>query len=726
VTFACLATLFLTDQFQYKYVFAHSEKVVELQYKVAAIWSGQEGSFLLWAVCSALFGLAAAPRTGKYRTAFTIPYALFLAALAGILSYESPFKLERIDGQLLVPPSGVGLSPSLLNYWVTIHPPTIFLGFGSLTVLFCWAIAALAKRDLDSWIRPIRPWVLVSLTLVGLGLCMGGFWAYETLGWGGFWAWDPVENVSFVPWVLLAALTHGIFVQVAKKKWHWINVLLAASPFLAFGYGTFLTRSGFLSEASVHSFAQMDRSALWLLVGVVSASFIGLGAFWIPGVLRARRTPAPTAIEAAEKLGVKVDRSAAYAAGMWLLAGLAVATGIGMSVPFIMGVLGRPTKVVEEGLYHQVLVWFFIPIILLMAAGPFISWRKMGVGAVLGRLANILAISLGLLGLCMLWAKLPISGWRIDPERTLGTPFGAWDRAGWGFVLTGLCLFAIVANVWRMIQLWRVALPALGGYVMHLGVAVSMLGLIVSRGFERSERYAIQEGSPGVGMGYEITSIKPEKMDLLSRKNTLPFRVVGPREDFVARPGLYYIQRPNAAPEPMVWPYVKGFGWYDLYFTLHPLVFEATEGVTLKPNEQRLIGQSLLTYKGLRREGEPGQAGTKFYADVTLETPQGTFTGSPALVLGGTEGLQIENASLGPDFYVTFSDPPMDAATQSATIQLLYVHPVMPVELFFKPLTILVWLGAGMMTLGGLIAAWYRRREVRSADARLEVQEDAA
>lgn len=227
-------------------------------------------------------------------------------------------------------------------------------------------------------------------------------------------------------------------------------------------------------------------------------------------------------------------------------------------------------------------------------------------------------------------------------------------------------------------------------------------------------------------MGYEITYIKPDQMNLLSRSNTIPFRVVGPREDYVARPGLYYIERPNAEPEPMVWPYVQGFGWYDLYFTLHPLVFEATEGVTLKPGEQRLIGQSLLTYKGLRRVGEPGQAGTKFIADVTLETPRGTFTGSPALVLGGAQGLQIENAPLGPEFYVTFGNPPMDAATQSATIQLLYVNPVMPVELFFKPLTILVWLGAGIMTVGGLMAAWYRRKEARSAQIRIEVQEDAA
>src|SRR5689334_3050201 len=228
--FLTLASLFVGDQFQYNYVFSHSDSIIALKYKIAAIWAGQQGSFLLWACTSSLFGLLAVRVTGKYRRWFTVPYAAFLASLCGILAYETPFNVTLIDGRALVPPIGVGLTPSLQNYWVVIHPPTIFMGFGSLTVMFCFAISAMLTGDLKSWLALVRPWALVSLAVLGLGLCMGGFWAYETLGWGGFWAWDPVENVSFVPWVFTAAFVHGLIVQTTRGRWPWTNLMLAGLP----------------------------------------------------------------------------------------------------------------------------------------------------------------------------------------------------------------------------------------------------------------------------------------------------------------------------------------------------------------------------------------------------------------------------------------------------------------------------------------------------------------
>lgn len=210
LTFAALLALFVTDQFSFRYVFAHGAADHEIQYKVAGVWSGQEGSFLLWALCSGLFGTAALRSVGAVRRAYLSVYGLLQAALCGILAYESPFDLlPLVDGRQVMPPTGQGMSPTLLNYWVTIHPPTIFLGFGSLGVLFAWSAAALVSGRLAEWAAPARPWALVSLSLLGVGLCMGGFWAYETLGWGGFWAWDPVENTSLVPWCVVAALVHG-------------------------------------------------------------------------------------------------------------------------------------------------------------------------------------------------------------------------------------------------------------------------------------------------------------------------------------------------------------------------------------------------------------------------------------------------------------------------------------------------------------------------------------
>ena len=265
VAITSLGWLLVNDQFQYQYVWSHGASEIDLRYKIASIWTAQEGSFLLWACTSALFALLSLNGTGPFQRWFTVAYSAFLASLAGILAYESPFKIipDVIQkGQVFVPPSGSGMTPSLQNYWVVIHPPTIFLGFGSLTIAFAYAVAALIAREPHDWVARLRPWVLVSTSILGLGLCMGGLWAYETQGWGGFWAWDPVENVSFVPWLFNVVLLHGLLVQGIRKKLAATNLFLAGVPFIAFVYGTFLTRSGLLDKVSVHSFASMDKSAL--------------------------------------------------------------------------------------------------------------------------------------------------------------------------------------------------------------------------------------------------------------------------------------------------------------------------------------------------------------------------------------------------------------------------------------------------------------------------------
>ena len=398
VAFVALSSLFMTGQFQYQYVFDHSAIEYEWKYKIAGVWSGQEGSFLLWALGSSLFGLLAAPKTGIDRRWFTVVFALFLAALAGILMYESPFRLTpEIHGELLRAENGKGMPPSLLNYWVTIHPPTIFLGFGSLTVLYSWAMAALIRRNLKTWIDGVRPWAILSATLLGLGLCMGGFWAYETLGWGGFWMWDPVENTSFVPWAATAAFIHGVFIQKAKGKWMYGNVFLAAIPFLSFLYGTFLTRSGFLTDTSVHSFAKMDQKALWILIGIGLTAVLTFVGLYVDRLLTERRVAKEAPITE-DQTGV-LQKELMYATSAWLLTATALITAIGMSVPFIQSLKNQPSKVVEEHLYHQVLAWPFPFIMLGMAITPFLTWRPARFSDLANKLLNALAVSIGIIGI---------------------------------------------------------------------------------------------------------------------------------------------------------------------------------------------------------------------------------------------------------------------------------------------------------------------------------------
>ncbi|HVL38586.1 MAG TPA: cytochrome c biogenesis protein CcsA [Fimbriimonadaceae bacterium] len=710
----CLAALFIGDQFQYDYVFARADSINALQYKIAGVWAGQEGSFLLWGCASALFGLFAARASGVYRRWFTITFALFLGVLCGILAYESPFDMTLMDGKALVPPRGAGLTPSLQNYWVVIHPPVIFLGFGSLTVLFAWSVAAMMTRRPLEWAAQVRPWAVLGLTLLGIGLCMGGFWAYETLGWGGFWAWDPVENVSFVPWCVAAAFVHGLIVQNTRKRWIPTNLLLAGMPFLLFVYGTFLTRSGYLTDVSVHSFAEMDLSARQLLLYfLLAASVLFLGLWLWRGRTAGRefRGHEEPSLQGAHREG-------AYRLSSMLLVAMAAATAIGMSVPLFMALSGRSVKVVEEGLYHQVLVWFFIPIMLLMAVGPFLSWRGMSLRDLSLRLVNILSLAVAIVGVSVFFLKR--SSWiaYADPDERIPL-MGKFmvPVMPWVMLLFGVCVFAIVANLWRLAELWKRSKLGVGGLLSHVGVATLLAGLVVSRGFEvKSEMLTLPRGGSAQGMGFTVKYLgraieTDDSMEYLyDRDNKIRFEVSSESERFIASPGMFYVAKPDQEqPDQMVWPHIHRTLWHDVYFTLRGEATEVGPAQTLRPGETAKLGDLQVKYLKMVREGESGMSGTRFVAELEVTDPEtgATTIARPALELGDGGARPIEG-KIGADYLVFLHR--MDAATRSVDVQLFYSRPWYPVEIFYKPMTILVWVGTGIMAVGGFLTAWYRRR----------------
>jgi cytochrome c-type biogenesis protein CcmF len=729
-SFVALGSLFVADQFQFEYIYARSEANNGIGYKIAAIWSGQQGSFLLWGCCSALFALLALRGTGPYRGGFLFAGSVFLAAICGILIYESPFVVGLIHGLPYMPPEGVGLNPQLNNYWVIIHPPTIFLGFGSLLVLFGYAVAALMNRDYHDWVPRVRSWVLISLTLVGLGLCMGGFWAYETLGWGGFWAWDPVENVSFVPWIIVAILIHGLIVQTAKGKWIFSNLLLAGLSFLSFVYGTFLTRAGFLDGVSVHSFAQMDSTAHKLLLGFFFGSLIGFVGLWL---FRLLKTDEP---EPEPDPGSGVHREGMYRFGALFLGLMGAATAIGMSVPLIQGMTGQQPKVVEEYLYHAVLSWFFIPTMILMAIGPFVSWRKMSLRSLLLRILNVVSITFGLMGLILIWINHSVFGVRPEPGAAIDMP-GPWSLklVPWMMVLIGVCMFAIVANVWRVFEIWNRSKPGTGAFLAHIGVAVALAGLIVSRGFERKQEFLVQQG----GIAFPLEEKGPrafasiadrQKFDvesLLNRDNKVELQIMGDFGNFTAWPGFYYARAADGGVNPMVWPHIERRLSHDVYIAFHQPQFDAgepknlTEGQTAEfrafdwTRFEEKVYQ--VRYERLTQEGQPGQRGTKFGALLRVEGPRGITEVNPTISVGGG----FEPDPIDGDFMLELVS--MDAGTRSVQLQLKYMRPVFLVELFYKPMTILVWIGTGILTVGGLLSAWHRRRRRTLENQELSAEE---
>jgi cytochrome c-type biogenesis protein CcmF len=716
--FGSLLVLFLTHQFQFKYVFDHSALDHETQYLVAGVWSGQEGSFLLWGLMASVVGVIAVRSAGMYRRAFTIVYGLFLSGLAGILAYESPFKLlEVIDeaGKMLhvVPPEGRGLVPSLLNYWIVIHPPTIFLGFGVLTVLFAYAFAAVIKRDVVSWIPLVRPWAVFALAVLGVGLCMGGFWAYETLGWGGFWMWDPVENTSFVPWCAVVAFVHAMFVQQARKKWFLANVLFGALPFVLFCYGTFLTRSGYLGDTSVHSFAEMNPVARWLLVGLSAASLI---AFVVATIVNWGKI-AESLPKASEIRTSFLNRETFYGIGVWLIWALAITTALGMSVPLLSRLVEEKPKVVEEQLYHQVLAWGFVPLMLAMAVAPFLTWKGLTFGQLMNRIINCIAITIGMVGFILLWMKspgfhAPAKGDLID----LG-PFGKSEAiVSWVLFLTGICLFVAVASFWRMMESLKKSTQTVGAMLAHFGLALAMLGLVFSRGFEQKAELIVHPSESPTAFGYSIEALE-QTSQFSDRNNKIPIRAVSPNEQITATPTLYYYMGNDGEPKPMAWPSIVSRPLYDYYFAIAEPIFEATDWTDFVLTEDPVNQPDLkahrdvaLMYTGYEVQGSVAEDGESLLtANIVAVMDDERYDIAPSIRVRLREQPEHIEARIGDRYRVTLGA--MDPKTHAIKIKLDYVQPAYPVVIYFKPLTLLVWLGVGIMTVGGLLSAATRRRE---------------
>lgn len=721
--FLGLGALFVNEQFEFNSVRQSIETGLPVKYRIAAIWAHQEGSFLLWALTSSIFGLLAVRGTGIYRRWFTVAYSLFLGSLCGILAYETPFALTLSHGKALIPPNGAGLTPSLQNYWVVIHPPTIFTGFGSLTVLFAFAVAAMLTGDVSDWVKRVRPWALISVSVLGLGLCMGGFWAYETLGWGGFWAWDPVEDVSFVPWIMAATFVHGLIVQSNRGRWVSTNLLLGGIPFLAFVYGTFLTRSGLYANVSVHSFAEMDKSALKILLGLLVVSVLAFGAIWVARG-RKRSPEAP--------LDASADREGLYRSGMLMLGGIGVATAIGMSVPLLMALVGKQAKVVEEHLYHEVLVWPFVPLLLLMALAPFASWRGSGWRKLFEKALGSGCLAFMLAGISLYLIRASFWGSHAPSDSSIGFPMGLQvPTLPWLLFLLYLCYFAIIANIWRIAEVLRRAPMSIGGFTAHLGVATFMAGMIISRGFELKQRAIVQQGMTGEALGYSISYEKLSSDPFTDRDNKAVFNVGDSQgNNFVAQPGFYFVPVDGGKPNIMTWPHIEHQLSHDVYLALLAPQFDVWQDpVQIKPGQSIDQNGVQVTYEKMVMTGTPGTFGAKFVAQLLVRSSEGAFRATPTMEVA-EGGPKFGLARVGPSLLVSMQG--LNPADHSALIQVHFAKPVYPFDVFYKPMTILVWSGAGILTFGGLLSAWYRRRPktppeppVAPAAAPPEPKEDA-
>lgn len=281
--------------FEYHYAWDHSSLSLPTHYMISCFWEGQEGSFLLWIFWNAILGIILIHTNKVWEAPVMVVFALVQAFLASMilgvvipgLDFKigsSPFILLRdvfpkdfAANPDFIPQDGNGLNALLQNYWMVIHPPTLFLGFATTLIPFAYCIAGLWTNKFAEWIRPALPWALFSAMVLGVGILMGAYWAYETLNFGGYWNWDPVENAVYVPWLVLIAAIHTMITYKKSGTALRTSVILAIASFILILYATFLTRSGVLGNASVHSFTDLGLSGqllIYLLSFTVLAIFL--------------------------------------------------------------------------------------------------------------------------------------------------------------------------------------------------------------------------------------------------------------------------------------------------------------------------------------------------------------------------------------------------------------------------------------------------------------------
>ena len=370
---AALEFLILTDDFHSAYVASHSNRALPFYYKLPVLWAGQEGSLLFWTWLLSIYS-ALAVVLGRRKNRQLMPYVVAITMATGVFFsilinfIANPFSelsLASASGmRAFTPPDGNGLNPSLQYPSMVIHPPMLYLGYVGFVVPFAFAMASLAtKQPGDNWIRTTRRWTMVPWMFLGVGIVLGGNWAYEVLGWGGYWAWDPVENASLLPWLGGTAFLHSVMIQEKRGMLKVWNVVLIMVTFFLSIFGTFLTRSGIVS--SVHAFAQSD-------IGPFFAVFLGLIVFFSLTLLFLRLDY----LKSENKLDSVASRESGFLFNNWILLAAVFAVLWGTIFPILSKAVGKETVTVGPPFFNKVMTPIGLLLLFLTGAGPLLAWRK--------------------------------------------------------------------------------------------------------------------------------------------------------------------------------------------------------------------------------------------------------------------------------------------------------------------------------------------------------------
>lgn len=526
---AILLYFILKHDYSFKYIYSYSSNELPKGILAATFWAGQEGSFMLWLLLTSIVGIVLQSYSSKRGDLEPRVMAVFSLATTFLLVmvsplFKNPFEYIWIEpvfinasdinsaffnqpwmqsfmfsdgssGQNFIKVNsdlyailtssglsikdliinGKGLNPQLLNFWMQIHPPILFIGFSMATVPFTFAIAALMKNDYKSWIRQSFPWVLAGAGILGLGIMLGGYWAYEMLGWGGYWAWDPVENSSLIPWLVGVASIHTLLVQKKSQakggigKYAKTNLILCIMTYILVLYSTFLTRSGVLGDASVHSFVDPGM-LVYLFLVVFIGTFILLGA----GMLIYRWNYLNRHIVTDENL---LSRDLALFTATITLSASAIIVLVGTSAPLFH-------QSVDTFFYNEMHIPLAIIIGLLNGFSLLLKWKQTHGQELLKKSIPSIALSILLTALIVVFGRI----------------------TNIMMILLALSAsFAFFVNAEIAIKIIRGNMKMIGAYVAHIGISLFILGVIGSAAYSRQMDVELRKNEPKDAFGYKMT-----------------------------------------------------------------------------------------------------------------------------------------------------------------------------------------------------------------------------
>ncbi len=469
--FVSLFYIIFTHRFEYHYAWSHSSTVLPFKYLLSCFWEGQEGSFLLWLIWHGLLGCIVAVNAKKWEAPVmatvsgvqlilgatiiglyffgekigSSPFALLRHQMQGAPIFQQPNYLEFIK-------DGNGLNPLLQNYWMVIHPPILFMGFAATLIPFAYTIAGLWKKDFTDWVKPTLSWGLFGVAVLGLGICMGGAWAYESLSFGGYWAWDPVENASLVPWLTLVAGVHTLNIYKHSKFSLKTTLLFFILTFFLIIYSTYLTRTGILGDTSVHAFTGEGASLSIHLIGFLI--IIAIISFWL-------FFKNSKAIASPQKEEATWTREFWMYIGSLVLLISAIQITFTTSIPVWNKMFGLKLAPPADPIYHynRIQIWIAVVLAVLIGITQFFKYKNTEIKKVV---------------------KDQIATLIITTIISLIIGFHQHINQIQAIFIMVTAVYAVIANIGYLIKIKVKEVTKWGASIAHFGFGLMLLGILLS------------------------------------------------------------------------------------------------------------------------------------------------------------------------------------------------------------------------------------------------------